>query len=394
MSSRPLSSILSILVMAGCSQADEVAPGATQIDTLDSGLVRVANSGAPSWTPETAWRFEEDLQLGTGTGEGPEQFSSIRSITSDARGMIYVLDGTSQEIRVFQPDGTFSHTIGQRGEGPGEFEAAVRVSAGPGDTIWVLDDGNGRYSAFTPGGAFVRGHPRLIAGLMSPSSGTVLDNGDYVDWGLYFPEGRFGSRGVYYPIRYSRDFTRMDSLPPIEHTWDMLPSGRLPQLWYGNLLSLAVDRAGGLWFAESREYRISRRSLEGDTTLVFTHPADAARVTESDREMIQKEAPASVLSEVMQTLPQTRPIVHGILPDNGGHLFVFVDVAGEPSGTAVDVFQDTGLYLGRMTLPTPVRLGSGTQSPIAHVTPDHLYVVAYNRFDVPFVVRLRILNGD
>lgn len=74
------------------------------------------------------------------------------------------------------------------------------------------------------------------------------------------------------------------------------------------------------------------------------------------------------------------------------HLFLFVDLVGEPAGTVVDVFRDSGLFLGRMHLPWPLPLSS--RHPIAHATAEHLYVVSYDELDVPHVSRLRIVKGQ
>jgi hypothetical protein len=364
------------------------------VDTLGSGLVQVTNTGEPSWTPETAWRLEEDLRLGEAVGGGPEQFSRIRSIASDSRGRIYVPDGAAQEIRVFQPDGTFSHTIGRRGEGPGEFMWASWLATGPNDDLVVLDDQLMRFSVFRPDGTFVESHSRNIVGTGPPRRGHLAD-GSYLDWAPHWPDGRDDptSRVLFYPLRYSSDFQRVDTFPPIELLPDLIPDGGA-LLHFQSMPVISADSEGDVWFATSREYRLHRRTMDGDTVLVASLPAAGPPVDESDRESVRRqwERRPDILAEQLEGLPETRPIVYGIVPDDAGNVLVFVDVAGEPSGTVVDVFRRDGAYRGRMRLPTPVRLSAGMRT--VHIRGDHLYVVTYDELDVPHVVRLRIIKGS
>lgn len=379
--------LVSVLVRAaaGCSDTPLPDPG-----------VEITNAEGPTWTPESAWRLEEDLRLGSAGGGSreEEQFGEIQSVGSDSQGRIYVLDWLSQDIRVFDRNSSFSHRIGRRGSGPGEFGAARAFVSGPGDSLWVLDDGTLRYSVFAPNGSFVRSHRRTTVGYFPSLRGTVLADGSYLDWEMASPEGRFGARFLFYPIRFRPGSDRSpDSFLALEHRWHLLPSG-MPEAHFGEHLIGAVDRKGSIWFSRSREYRIYRRSLEGDTTLVFGLPATPARTGTAERDFIRKAYAhiPGLVSEYLDALPATRPIVHHLVPDNAGHLLVFADIAGEPPGTVVDVFRDTGVYLGRLTLPTAVALGPPRSPPIVHVNQEYLLAVVRDELDVPYVSRLKIVK--
>ena len=130
--------VIVVLVASGCraqdSQVGEVATAL--VDTLEAGRIRVVNAG-PEWTEADGWTAEEDLRIGTLEGEGPDQFGQVAALKVDAQGRIYVLDYLSQDIRVFEADGSHSHTIGGPGEGPGEFMRAAGLNWHPDGNLWV-----------------------------------------------------------------------------------------------------------------------------------------------------------------------------------------------------------------------------------------------------------------
>lgn len=382
------------LAATACGKVDLSRAVVARVDTTTTGVVVVENTGVPTWTDGSAWRLSESLRLGSASpvGSKAEQFGSVVSVESDSQGRIYVLDWQSQNVRVFLHDGTFLRTVGRRGQGPGEFTTAWALSIGAGDTLTVLDDGMMRYSVFSPDGRFVEMHPRRIVGYGSPLQ-MRLASGGYIDWGLGFPQGRLGKRVLFYPVRYRQGFERVDTFPAIAYDRDMVSSHRMPLMDYEGFLVVTPDAEGNIWFAHSRTYRVYRRTLKGDTTLTFTLPVEPVPVREVDRERVRERwtRRPELQAEQLDALPEVKPIIYGILPDNQGDVFIFVDVAEVPSGTAVDVFRDTGVYLGRMNLPVPVALESNRQ-PILKISGDYLYLVAKDEMDVPYVYRFQIVK--
>lgn len=385
------------LVLTAVACSDGVADSAmtARIDTVGVNRIEVTNTGVSIWTPGTAWQLQEDLRLGAAADASSEQeqFGSIASVVADSRGRIYVLDWMSQDVRVFHPTGAYSHTIGRRGRGPGEFSGAWELDIGLGDTLTVLDDGMMRFSVFAPDGTFVESRRRSIVGY-GPPGRTLLQDGGYLDWALVFPNGRSGARIFFFPVRYAPGFEHADTFPPIEYTQDMVPSGRMPVMDFGAFVVASVDARGNVWFADSREYRVYRRHLEGDTTLVFSLPVEAVPLGETEREHVRTRWAnrPEIGADQLAGLPDTKPVIYGIVPDNAGHVFVFPDIAGEPAGTVVDVFRESGEYLGRITLPTPVPL-TPNRPPVVHATSEHLHVVVRDEIDVPYVSRLKIAKG-
>lgn len=392
-SSTPLVIPLLLAACGGDGSAGEPDAGA-RVDTLESGRVRVVNL-APAWESGREWRAVEDLRLGVVDGDGPDQFGQIAALETDPDGRLYVLDYMAQEIRVFDADGAWSHTIGRRGEGPGEFMRAAGLNWGPDGTLWVWDPGT-RFSAFRPDGTFVDSRPRFVRGVVFPWRGDFTPDGAMVDWGLDYPglDPAAGimvpTRAVYYPVRLGPDFESGDTLPTLEFEFEMTgDGGSVP---FGEVLSHHQDRNGAIWFVHNKTFTVFRRTLEGDTTLEFSIEARPAPVTSADVDSVRavyadqgrpQAAPAP------DDFPATKPMIRRIFGDDAGHVFVLSEQEGMPLGTFVDVFRDTGRYLGRVDLPAPVNF----PYPPPHATGSHLYYVTADAFGVEYVVRARWEKG-
>lgn len=339
----------------------------------------------------------EDLRIGSAgiSGDEAEQFGSVSDIATDSRGRIYVLDRTPRRISVFDSDGTFSHHVGREGQGPGELGGAHDIYIGRGDTLWIADDGNARYTRFAPDGTFIDDHPRQVFGVPSTTSGGVLPDGSLLDWAPGLPEGRFGPRVQYIPVHVTiGDSLRVDSLPYIEQTWEMTAGGRLPESTFGGAVAADVDGDGRIWFAHTRDYRLYRRTLAGDTTATVSLDVTPPPLEESDREYIRDRYSRPGLAEsYLENVPETKPVIRRLVTDHAGHVFVFPELAGQPAGTVVDLFDVSGEYRGRMRLPTPLKLGP-TWPPTVHAADGYLYLVIKDELDVPYVQRLKLVSSD
>lgn len=380
------------LVLIGCGSS---APVSFRTETLPNGTLLVTNSGLPTWGPDSTWRLVEELRLGTADGDGPEQFGAIADLLVDSNGRIYILDGLAQEVRVFEPDGTFSHSLGGPGRGPGEFALATKMSLGPGDTLWIHDPQLGRrYSAFDPAGDFLTSYERRVQG----PSGAARHGPDahFIDWTIEFPDEApnivAGARQLYHPVRLGPGFEVRDTFPPLAFHSEMITTPELafPQLYFAERLLIHQDAEANIWFAESRDYQIYRRTLEGDTTLIFTLPAEPAPVTTADRAEIRANyrSRPDLLKAYLDALPETKPVIREIFGDDAGHIYVVPELAGVPAGSVLDLFRDSGQYLGRIPLPVPMQMAH----PVIFATATHLYYLVEDELDIPRLARFEIIK--
>ena len=142
---------LGVLLIAAACQG-RAAPGVT---VTDSAGVRLTIS------TESPGVFAEldsipSVSIGGPDASGPTQFFRVQGVYLDRSNRLWVADGASGELRIFEEDGTHWKTMGGRGEGPGEFVQIRFLGATSADAVLLGDSGADRITVFDPEGEFVR----------------------------------------------------------------------------------------------------------------------------------------------------------------------------------------------------------------------------------------------
>ena len=373
-----------------------------------------SESTNPAETSANGWRLEEEVRI-VGPAEG---FGVIEAVAADGNDNIYVLDRMAQQVFVFDESGAYSHSIGRKGEGPGELSRASGVSVGPDNRIWVPDPATARVSVFEPDGAFVFALPRRGRGY--PGTRTwdrsVGSDGRYTDWRIWFPNrvrGSLPAETQALPVVLPASLEGGDSLPegddaaderrdehrdsfppfpPLEYTAEMVEVGGRTTYrdYFAGSLLYALEGGRTIWFGHSREYRVYKRSLEGDTLLVVSLDEAPATVVEADVESVREllgDRPDA--EERLAALPDEKPILKAIVADGTETLYIVPESEAVPAGTAVDAFGPDGQYLGRATLPEPVKTGIMGSLP-AYATTRYLLLAGMGDDLEPHVTRLGI----
>ena len=149
-----------------------------------------------------------------------------------------------------------------------------------------------------------------------------------------------------------------------------------------------LDPTGHLWFANSADYRIYKRTNDGDTVLVVSREFEPLPVTgaEVDSAIFFLEWFTRQGGRIDRSrIPSVRPALTTLYVDDESQLWVVPVLVGGDSGRQLDVFNASGRYLGRM--PTPFRLSG---NPIPIFRRGRIYAVTMDEFGVPYVVRGRI----
>ena len=176
----PLAIAAAAIFLAACGDGAPADRSSTMV--TDSAGIEIATSDP--WTAEAhcALGDEPVLSIGTTEGDAPHLFFQVRHAARLSDGSVAVVDGSSQEVRVFDETGAHLVSMGGRGEGPGEFRGAWLLWVLPGDTLWVGDYLPWRFNIFSADGVFIRSvapEDFSLHTLIPP--GGVLDGGSSVN---------------------------------------------------------------------------------------------------------------------------------------------------------------------------------------------------------------------
>lgn len=399
--SRAATLVFALAPLACGSEAESSDGWDGTVDTLASGTVVVRNGAASVWGAGDAWRLEEELRLGSMMDDGPEAFGGVRALLTDDDGGLYVLDSQAQEIRVFGPDGRHLRTIGRKGEGPGELKDAIAMGWGPAGELRVVDLGNARISDFTPEGDFLTGHPQRGGFFMYPWPGTFEPDGSLI---TVAPVGRDGEfRPVLLDYDAAMQVTDTLELPtyagePLNFELESEHGKISASVPYAPALAWDLDPAGYFWVApNTADYRVHQVDFRGDTLLTLERSYEPVPV--SSAEVDSAVASMTWFTEQGGRIDRSKfPAVKPAL----SRLFVLGEeyvavrpVTGEfgsgweASGSALDLFDRSGRFLGRITLPDGLQVAN----PEPILRGDALYAVLRDELDVPYVVRYRIGTG-
>jgi len=119
------------------------------------GVTVVKNPKEPMYGEEV-FSLEEELSIGEVEGEEAYMFSRINDIDMDEDGKIYVAEGASAHIRLFDENGKYLRSLGRKGQGPGEFQMPIYVQITSQNEIMVHDYMAQRLNFFSLDGNYLR----------------------------------------------------------------------------------------------------------------------------------------------------------------------------------------------------------------------------------------------
>lgn len=146
----PCGLLLAVLILVGCDGND--SPGVTE---RDSAGVRVTVT-EPGPLEYARLDSTPMLSLGGADATGPRQFRSVQGVYLDPEGRIWVADGASGEVRIFEADGSHVRTTGGSGGGPGEFRRLRFLGAFHGDSVALWDAAAPRLTTLDSAGELAR----------------------------------------------------------------------------------------------------------------------------------------------------------------------------------------------------------------------------------------------
>jgi hypothetical protein len=140
------------LVFISCSKSPE---NAASVEVVD-GIELVHNTAVPLH-PEKSLSLEEELAIGGDDGDNALIVEAGYFIV-DKDGTFYIANRRDFNIKVFDKEGNYLHTIGKKGEGPGEFQYVGYITFLLDGRLLVMDQRAQRTSLFESSGEFISSH--------------------------------------------------------------------------------------------------------------------------------------------------------------------------------------------------------------------------------------------
>lgn len=261
-------------------------------------------------------------------------FESPVDICFDDKSNLYVCDYKANNIKVLDPSGKFTKTIGRQGQGPGEFEMPFQVAISK-DQLVVWELSNRRISVLNPEGEFIKsvqiarneGWPRKIR---------ALPNGDFVIESAKTYYGNNEKPQECIIEIYSPDIERKKTLSTQE-VWENkyiftpvstnVPQPYTPRVYWD------VSPEGKIFIGFSEDYIIGIYDKEKGRLSSFSREYEPVKITEEDKknwfagmtysgpEGIIQGAPDYTVKNTK--FPKHKPPYQHIMVDGEGNILVF-----------------------------------------------------------------------
>ena len=362
-----------ILVTVACG--DRPAGGdSSSLDAVvrDSGQVRIVENPRPPAGSRLDWRIgaEPTVSIGELDGEDPYLLARVWDALALSDGRIVVVNGGSNELRIFDALGNHVATWGGRGEGPGEFTSLSRVYRWPGDSLLAHFSHGRRLSVLDSEGnygrAFTLQRGRQFFTVQDVLPGGAILSSDFVrpgdrPVGLSRLPSVFRVRGAEGELR-----SLLGSFPGAEILGVRTATGRsgsgllfAHRVWafaWGNLAAVAPNDS----------YEVRAYDLEGTLRRIVRREHEPVAPTTAHVDAyIERQVAATPEAERAERrralrerhenrpLPETHPAYSAAMTDLVDHLWVReYSLPGEGGLNPVwTVFDPEGQVLGFMETP-------------------------------------------
>lgn len=168
---------VTLILIAGCTLSEATVPPVVQRDSAGVVIVESDVTRIGASCPLAA---EPAVVIGSADRGEEYELYHVFGAAQLSDGRIALVDGASNQLRIYDAQGRFLMSSGRAGGGPGEFQNAYYLWVLPGDSIWVGDYGPWQFHIFSSDGQYVRTvrpHPQYAG---SPQIIDVLDDGKSV----------------------------------------------------------------------------------------------------------------------------------------------------------------------------------------------------------------------
>jgi hypothetical protein len=333
-----------------CSQKSQ---NAARVEIID-GIEHIHNAETPLFPGRTV-AFEEELVIKSEDEEGNILLFRPGWYVVDSEGYVYICDLQDLRIKVFDPEGHLSWSIGQKGDGPGEFQNIGEIALVPDDRLLVLDWEAHRISLFDTNGHFINSHKfrnwsydvYVTTNTLYARDENIFGQETQLSVKAYdlsgnelFSYGKFVSHHSLQIDEGGRRFSI--SGKPFDVHSIFAGDQKNARLYHclNDKYSIDVyDQSGKLFRKIDRPYR--RIPVSGKDREDYL---DGIRgISESDRALVDKNL----------EMPSVKNVTENMVVDDSGSLWIETHEKKETQGkmlTAFDIFNEDGIYEARVWL--------------------------------------------
>jgi hypothetical protein len=341
--------VSALFAALACSKKPE---SAARVEVID-GIEHIHNASTPLH-PDRTVSFGEDLSIG---GEEYDMLFRPQRFIVDQNENIYITDYQDQSIKVFDPNGEYLHSIGQKGEGPGEFSSVGYLTFLPNGKLMVTDFMARRLSLFEADGTFSRSY-LWPEGLGRPHYAT--DSSCILSQVIFGEKNPLEERKLFVKefdfqgneIRSYGEFMLEDGKAFSEKRGEAFISAIVSPPYSPQSVFAADPGRNYLYHCVNNEYRIEVFGNEGKVIKRFDRPYEPLPFTGKDAAEFQSRYENSRLEGLKKMakglpMPSVKTVISRMLADDEGNIWAETyekKEEGDQTFTAYDIFNPEGYY--------------------------------------------------
>ncbi len=341
-----------------------------------NGVTVIKNPKEPIYD-DVVFSLEEELSIGEKEGREKYMFNRI-AIEVDDDGNLYILDNVAVEIRVFDKDGNYLYSIGQKGQGPGEMQkpSLPPFQITPQNEILVSDPPTRRIIFYSLQGDYLRQ-------ISTASIGGVL-------YSLIIDSKGNSIINLGYPpvFEIKQELKMFDSeLSPLASLRTLKGEPYQPGVIhaFGPSISFVLTRDNKIIWGTSNKYEFYILNSNAKVIKMIYKDYDRVEIPEKYKERI-KERYRRAGRKVEIHFPKHFPAFNDMYINDKGRLFVqtYERVKDKEHYYYFDVFDSIGKYIAKI----PLKAGRTHQYIWKK---NKLYTVEVDEEGYPFIKRYKVI---